>query len=396
VSPFVIPQAVLYLAVPDDARAALLTVAGWPVAFRALMAAVRAGATRVGLPASFRGTALERAIAGVPAARAAAVWLEAGSEAPAEPALLVPAAALAPATAMRELLDGPVPAVLTESAGSDAPVVAASGALVRSLWGRLAAGEPVGAVLGDALGAGGVADRAAAGWYVRVATPAAAVAAEARLYTQLGSPLDTRLDTALHRRLSRLVTRGAVAAGLTPNVVTGASLLVGVIAAWCFWRGSPASALAGFGLYAASTVLDHADGEVARLTLTESALGEWLDIVADTLVHALIVLALGLTVERLVGGGGAVLGTVAAVGVGAGAALAKISPPPASAAGVVLHGLSNRNGFYAMLAGFILALAWLPAALPALMLVVAVGMHAFWLGHVVYRVARRRPESAAG
>lgn len=392
-----IRHAVLYLVSPDDARAALFAVAGRPVAFRALMAAVRAGARRVGVPAVFRGTELERAIARTPSARGAVEWLEAGSEPPPELTLLVPAAALVSARAAATTALGSRPTtVLAESRAEDAPVVAASSALVRSLWGRIAVGEPVGDALAAALQDGGATVTAGGvGGYRRVSTSAAAREAEALLYANLGSPVDTRVDRALHRRLSRPLTRLAVAAGLSPNTLTAASLLVGLAAAWCFWRGTPGSALAGFVLYAASVVLDHADGEVARLTLAESTLGERLDLVADTVVHALIVLALGFGAERLAGGGAAVLGAVAAVGVVASAVLAKTSPRPACAGGVgaVLHGLSNRNGFYVMLAAFILALALLPSALPVLMLTVAVGMHAFWLGHLVYRLTRRRAES---
>lgn len=393
-----IRHAVLYLTSPDDARAALFAVAGRPVAFRALMAAVRAGTRRVGVPAVFRGTELERAIARTPSARRAVEWLEAGSEPPPEPTLLVPAAALVSArAAATTALGSRSTTVLAESQAEDAPVVDASSALVRSLWGRIAVGEPVGDALAAALQDGGATVTAGAvGGYRRVNTSAAAREAEALLYANLGSPVDTRLDRALHRRLSRPLTRLAVAAGLSPNTLTATSLLVGLAAAWCFWRGTPGSALAGLVLYAASVVLDHADGEVARLTLAESTLGERLDLVADTVVHALIVLALGFGAERLAGGGAAVLGAVAAVGVVASTVLARTSPRPACAGGVgaVLHGLSNRNGFYVMLAAFTLALALLPSALPLLMLTVAAGMHAFWLGHLVYRLTRRRAESS--
>ncbi|MGH7279139.1 MAG: hypothetical protein ACREJG_10655, partial [Candidatus Rokuibacteriota bacterium] len=58
-----IHDAVLYLADPADVPAGLLSVAHRPVAFRAVMAAIRAGCTRVAVPAVFRATAVSDAIA---------------------------------------------------------------------------------------------------------------------------------------------------------------------------------------------------------------------------------------------------------------------------------------------------------------------------------------------
>ena len=57
-----IRQVALYLPTADDLHSALLPVAGRPVAFRALVHAVRAGAQSVGVPAGFRGTVVETAI----------------------------------------------------------------------------------------------------------------------------------------------------------------------------------------------------------------------------------------------------------------------------------------------------------------------------------------------
>jgi phosphatidylglycerophosphate synthase len=140
-------------------------------------------------------------------------------------------------------------------------------------------------------------------------------------------------------------------------------------------------------------VLDHADGEVARLTLTESAVGEWLDIVIDTVVHTALVLALGVAASRVTEAGlGA--GVVAAAGVVASAVIGKLRPPaPASATPRgFLDALTSRDGFYAMLVTFIVVRLAAPAWLPALMLVVAVGTHAYWLARAALAI---RPGQAA-
>jgi phosphatidylglycerophosphate synthase len=211
--------------------------------------------------------------------------------------------------------------------------------------------------------------------------------AETRLPSDLGSPIDTRLDTLFHRRLSRPLTRLALALGLTANQVSLASLLVGLLAVWGFWHATPWRALAGLVLYAAAVVLDHCDGEVARLTHSESRLGEWLDVTSDTVIHALLVLAMGVTAQAGAGRAGIGLGALAASGVVVSAIVAKTSPR--SAAGGVrglLDALGNRDGFYAMLVIFILALTFAPALLPILMIVVAAGSHAYWLTRLTYRL----------
>jgi phosphatidylglycerophosphate synthase len=218
--------------------------------------------------------------------------------------------------------------------------------------------------------------------------PSAAVG-ERRLYATLGSAIDTRLDTVFHRRCSRVVSRVAVGLGITPNAITIASLVVGLLAAWTFWNATPLAAVLGLVVYAVAVILDHADGEVARLTLTESAIGEWLDIAADTIIHAAVVLALGATSAALTGRG-TLLGALAAAGVIASAAVAKAWPGLAmpDRAGTMLSKLGSRDGFYGLLLGFIVARAFWPEALPWLMVVVAAGSHAFWVGRAIYRVTR--------
>src|SRR5262249_45202337 len=143
--------------------------------------------------------------------------------------------------------------------------------------------------------------RVTASWYVHVTDPGAARRVERLLYGTLASPIDTRLDTAFHRRLSRPISRIAISLRLTADRVPMLSLVVGLLAVWSFWNASPLSALLGLAFYVAAAVLDHSDGEVARLTLSESRLGEWLDVASDTLVHGSLVLAMGITTQHAAG-----------------------------------------------------------------------------------------------
>jgi phosphatidylglycerophosphate synthase len=205
--------------------------------------------------------------------------------------------------------------------------------------------------------------------------------------------IDSPLDRAFHRRLSAPISRAALARRITPNELSLASLLAGTAAAWCFWVPAPTAAVAGLLLYIVAVVLDHADGEVARLSLTESRVGEWLDIAVDTVVHVLIALAMGATTAKVADPLGLWLGAIAALGFTASAIVAKTSPVPASAdrIGTLLVHLGTRDGFYLMLIAFAVALAFAPVVLPILMMVVALGAHGYWLGRLAHRLARRAP-----
>lgn len=386
------PHAALYFASSDDAAAGCATVRGLPVAYRALMTALRAGCRSVALPASFRGTAVERAIETNPRARRSTRWLRANEPAMPSALLLVPASMVLPVDALRALLQAPSAAVLA-GAPDTAPVALADVAVTGPLARDIAAGRPVGPALSASLHLHRAA-RVPGGWCVRATTEADRRHAERRLEAGLGSVIDSWLDTAVHRRVSRLFTRWAVEIGLSPNMVSLLSLAVGLSAVVCWAQATVASAALGLALYFLSVVLDHSDGEVARLTFAESKLGEWLDASIDTVIHVLGALALGLAASR-VGGSGLFLGVLAALGFAASALVAKTSPRSLPGHGLTrtISAIGTRDGFYLLLLLFILALAVAPASLPLLVLVAAIGSHTYWVTALAVR-ARARSTSA--
>lgn len=75
-------------------------------------------------------------------------------------------------------------------------------------------------------------------------------------------------------RPALLVTRVAARLGLHPNQVTFVGLALTVIAGWLFFIGSIAGGLAAAW---AMTFLDTVDGKLARVTVTSSRFGNWLD-----------------------------------------------------------------------------------------------------------------------
>lgn len=80
---------------------------------------------------------------------------------------------------------------------------------------------------------------------------------------------------------SKYIARWAARRGLTPNIVTAASLGIGVGAAACFAMGSRVGLVTGAVLLQAAFTADCVDGQLARYTRRFSALGGWLDAVFD-------------------------------------------------------------------------------------------------------------------
>jgi phosphatidylglycerophosphate synthase len=365
-------------------------VIGRPVAFRAIVAAVRAGVRCVAVPEALRSPEFDAALATSPRARAAVAWGGDPGGLGRGPILLLPAAALTPAPALGRLLEAPADRVLAESRATGAPVLTVDSVGLAPRHAALVAGQPIGEALALKLMADDPALMGGERWFVRVSNAGAAAEAEAHLWRELGSPVDTRLDVAVHRRLSRRVTCAAVALGIAPNWITVASGAFGLGAAATATRADISALAGGLVLYLAAVVLDHSDGEVARLTLRESAVGEWLDIVLDTIVHASLVLALGHAAASITGGG-FVASVAAAAGVVASAVVGKLWPPAPRAviSRGLLDALSSRDGFWAMLVLFLVLRIVAPALLPTFMIVVAAGTHAYWVARVALRAARR-------
>ncbi|MGH7332558.1 MAG: CDP-alcohol phosphatidyltransferase family protein [Candidatus Rokuibacteriota bacterium] len=378
-------RGLLYLSVSEDLAAGCASLAGKPVAYRALMTALRAGCTSVAVPPVFRGTAVERAIAAHPRSRAAAGWLSGRDVlAGAEPLLLIPVTSILPATSLRGLLQTRPVTVLSPSP-REAPVALVDRSVCQRLAERLASGAPVGPALRGALDA--VPRRVAPGsWSVRATSESARRDAERMLLSDLGSAIDSRLDTVVHRRLSRVLTRGLVALGVTPNTISLLSVAIGLVAAWCWALATVGGAVAGLAFYLLSVVLDHSDGEVARLTFAESRLGAWLDTLGDTLVHASGAVALGLAAQRL-DGIGLLYGALAALGFTVSALVSKTLPRPKAEHGLArtVSALGTRDGFYVLLLLYLLTLGLAPAALPHLVLFAAIGSHLYWLSVLATR-----------
>ena len=98
----------------------------------------------------------------------------------------------------------------------------------------------------------------------------------------------------INRRLGRVLAAWAASVGLTPNQVTGGSALFTFAGIALLALGSPSWVL-GVAVCLCLVLgyaFDSADGQVARLTGTGSAAGEWLDHVVDATKISALPLAL--------------------------------------------------------------------------------------------------------
>lgn len=125
-------------------------------------------------------------------------------------------------------------------------------------------------------------------WYQVVRDAVDVKAAERKLFKSLKGEFEGFVDRFFNRKVSHWFTRIFLAAGLSPNVITIIATLVGLAAATCFGVGTYSAGIVAALLFQLAAIIDCCDGEVARLTFTESPFGAWLDIAMDNVVHMAI------------------------------------------------------------------------------------------------------------
>jgi phosphatidylglycerophosphate synthase len=158
-------------------------------------------------------------------------------------------------------------------------------------------------------------------WYQDVRDATDVRAAEIKLYNSLKGEFEGFIDRFFNRKISRWFTRIFLAIGLSPNVITILAALIGLVAAAGFGLGTYSAGIAAALLFQLAAVIDCCDGEVARLTFTESPFGAWLDIAMDNVVHMAIFAGIAVgSYLHMAGSDGAwvplVLGSAAVLGNG--------------------------------------------------------------------------------
>jgi phosphatidylglycerophosphate synthase len=90
-----------------------------------------------------------------------------------------------------------------------------------------------------------------------------------------------RIDKFVNRPVASLIVRAVYRTGVTPNQLTLIAFAFGLAGAYFFSRGTPSAFLAGGILAQASSIMDNADGMLARARNQMSEFGAQLDIYLD-------------------------------------------------------------------------------------------------------------------
>jgi phosphatidylglycerophosphate synthase len=120
------------------------------------------------------------------------------------------------------------------------------------------------------------------------------------------------------RPLIRPLSRALLDTRVSPNQVTVAALVAGLCAAACAFAGGRGPTIAAGLLYWFGFALDCVDGELARMRISSSKLGEWLDAMADEISGYAMLAGLGVGLWRdgaaaswlLIGVGGSAIGAL--------------------------------------------------------------------------------------
>ncbi len=124
--------------------------------------------------------------------------------------------------------------------------------------------------------------------WVAVASPDDIPRAEERLFRELGKKTDSFLARRLDRPISLAMTRRFARTSITPNQMTLATLLLGLLSAGFIAQPLWGFQVIGALLFMFTSTLDGCDGEIARLKFQQTRLGGWLDLWADNLVHVAV------------------------------------------------------------------------------------------------------------
>ncbi|MBI2068079.1 MAG: NTP transferase domain-containing protein [Deltaproteobacteria bacterium] len=119
-----------------------------------------------------------------------------------------------------------------------------------------------------------------------VDTPEALKEAERILFQAARKPAtDGFVSSLLNRKISGVISRMLIRLPVTPNQITFSSFLIGLLSSFLISRADyPSVALGGL-LFQFASIYDGCDGEVAKIKMAQSKLGEWMDTVSDNLTY---------------------------------------------------------------------------------------------------------------
>jgi hypothetical protein len=148
---------------------------------------------------------------------------------------------------------------------------------------------------------------------VAVTSPQSAAAAERFLIARSGKVLDG-IHTSFNRRLCRPIVRLLSHTSISPNQVTFVGVVVSVLSAVAFARGTYIQSVLGALIFFVAGLFDEMDGMLARVKFMESPRGTWLEGFADGLSYLLLFAAITIGLRRHYGKVTVVIGVVLLVG----------------------------------------------------------------------------------
>ncbi len=131
-----------------------------------------------------------------------------------------------------------------------------------------------------------------------VTDAASARFAERALWASLTSSSDGLVDRWFNRPCGRPVSKLLIHTPITPNTVSIISIIIGVISAILFTKGTYGSMVLGALLLQLSAVIDCVDGDIARVVFKETPVGKWIDLVGDQIVHLGVFAGIALGVSK--------------------------------------------------------------------------------------------------
>jgi phosphatidylglycerophosphate synthase len=212
-----------------------------------------------------------------------------------------------------------------------------------------------------------------------------AAEAERKLWASLTSSADGLVDRFFNRPVGRPLSKLLVRTTVSPNQVSILSILVGLLAAWFFARGS---FLVGALVFQLCAILDCVDGDLARALFKQSRLGKWLDLGGDQIVHVSVFAAIGIGVARLDP-------TIPALALGASAALGvllcfavilRALRQPVAQRSALLNKLldATANRDFSVLLLFLAIIG----RMDLFLWLAGIGIHVFWIGLLVLQSSR--------
>lgn len=218
--------------------------------------------------------------------------------------------------------------------------------------------------------------------------PVAAREAERELWRMMTSTADGFVDRIFNRPVGRFLSKVLIHTPASPNIVSIASILIGVASAVFLAEGSYRTALIGAILFQLSAIVDCVDGDIARILFKESPFGKWIDLAGDQIVHISVFAGIAFGVLRHGGGKETVwLGLSAVLGALISfAVVVRGMRQPAGASGPVqklIDAATNRDFSVIVL---VLAFA---QKLPLFLWLAGIGSHLFWVVALLLQLVSR-------